>query len=95
MNKMSFKNKVNICSRTISTNTNHSLSSAITYESDKYNLNKNKKKKVSFKKHCVEIIDVDCWKKYNDDTAKDIYEKNSFDFDNRKNEEISCICNIF
>ena len=91
MNEICIQNQKNNTTKKNSSNINNSVSSEKTNETYKNKINK-----VSFKKKLVEVIKVECWKSFNVDTAKDIYEQNSFDvYKPRKNKEICCICNIF
>ena len=94
MNNM-FQHKIeSLSSRKTSyeTNNNSVISSNRNFASLK-KIKKKQNKKVIFKD--VEIIKVECWKKYNENTSNEklenIYDKNH----HKKNEEISCICMIY
>ena len=94
MNNM-FQHKIeSLSSRKTSyeTNNNSVISSNRNFPSLK-TIKKIQNKKVIFKD--VEIIKVECWKKYNENNSNEklenIYDKNH----DKKNEEISCICMIY
>ena len=70
MNEICIQNKKNITTKKSHSNINNSVSSEKTNETYKNKINK-----VSFKKKLVEVIKVECWKSFNIDTAKDIYEQ--------------------
>ena len=94
MNNM-FQHKIEgLSSRKTSyeTNNNSVISSNRNFPSLK-TIKKIQNKKVIFKD--VEIIKVECWKKYNENNSNEklenIYDKNN----DKKNEEISFICMIY
>ena len=90
MNDMFIHKPETICSRKTSYETNYSIISSNRNFSSLKKIRK-KTKNVTFKD--VDIIEVECWKKYNENTSNEKYE-NKYD-KNKKNEDISCICMIF
>jgi len=58
------------------------------------NIKKNKiKKHVSFPENFVEEIEVECWKKFNEDVST--YAPYPWELDEKKEEKICCNCMIF
>ena len=95
MNKLNLHFQEKISSKNISYHTNRSLNSSKTNDTYIKNSKEKHKKSVSFKKNCVEIINVECWKKFNEDASDEQY-VNKYDINmHKKNKEISCTCYIY
>lgn len=93
MNNMFLPKSEHISSRKTSSESNYSAISSNRYFASMKTIKKKAKKKVTFKD--VKVIEVECWKKYNENTSNEKYE-NIFDKNHhKKNEEISCICMIY